>query len=213
MSAEEEPAEDIPAWFMTYSDVITLLMTFFILLLTFSTTEPEKFERVTRSVMGSDSATGIAGIEHSHIDHDSWLERIRPRAARIALHGSEVPPVETNNAKGEGLLAPDEEESKFDEMQCYEMLVKAERLSIDGKILTEWGRGFIRQIARQTQALPIHFNFEFSSRQSSEIALLTTSHLIDDIGVRPGQLGLAYSPYVASDTIQIVIERYEVTNE
>ena len=29
--------DEIPAWFMTYSDVITLLMTFFILLLTFAT--------------------------------------------------------------------------------------------------------------------------------------------------------------------------------
>ena len=41
-----EPKDDIPAWFMTYSDVITLLMTFFILLLTFATTEPERFRKI-----------------------------------------------------------------------------------------------------------------------------------------------------------------------
>ena len=44
-----KPTGEIPAWFMTYSDVITLLMTFFILLLTFSTTEPERFEKVRSS--------------------------------------------------------------------------------------------------------------------------------------------------------------------
>ena len=41
-----EPPDDVPLWFMTYSDVITLMMTFFILLLTFSTSDPERFEQM-----------------------------------------------------------------------------------------------------------------------------------------------------------------------
>ena len=37
---------------MTFSDVITLLMTFFILLLTFATNEPESFSRIETSMFG-----------------------------------------------------------------------------------------------------------------------------------------------------------------
>ena len=56
-----DPPEDVPLWFMTYSDVITLMMTFFILLLTFATNEPERFEQMKISVFGASGASGIAG--------------------------------------------------------------------------------------------------------------------------------------------------------
>ena len=62
------PPDDIPAWFMTYSDVITLLMTFFILLLTFSTTEPERFEKVQTAVHQSGGASSMVGPVSEGID-------------------------------------------------------------------------------------------------------------------------------------------------
>ncbi|MEZ6145736.1 MAG: flagellar motor protein MotB [Planctomycetaceae bacterium] len=76
----DKPA-DVPAWFMTYSDVITLLMTFFILLLTFATNEPENFERMQVAMFGGGSATGLAGHNDEAIDRDSLLLRIRPKTA------------------------------------------------------------------------------------------------------------------------------------
>jgi len=57
---EEPNSGDIPAWFMTYSDVITLLMTFFILLMTFSTTEPENFGRMQVVMFGGGNSSGVA---------------------------------------------------------------------------------------------------------------------------------------------------------
>ncbi len=68
--------DDIPAWFMTYSDVITLLMTFFILLLTFSTTEPERFEKVRATTFSAGGATGLIGKTIEGPDDDSWVNRV-----------------------------------------------------------------------------------------------------------------------------------------
>ena len=55
---------------MTYSDVITLLMTFFILLLTFATTEPERFEKSISSTFAKGAATGTVGNKIDDIDKD-----------------------------------------------------------------------------------------------------------------------------------------------
>ena len=106
------PADDIPAWFMTYSDVITLLMTFFILLLTFATSEPESFERMQMTVFGGGGATGIAGETDTPLDKDAIVARFRPKSSRVTVRGSETPPrdrepVSTSLAKGlEGLHEP-----------------------------------------------------------------------------------------------------------
>ena len=54
-----EKAADIPEWIVTYSDTITLLMTFFILLLTFATSEPEKFQQLQSVMFGGSRATGM----------------------------------------------------------------------------------------------------------------------------------------------------------
>ena len=86
-----EAAEGLPAWVMTYSDVITLLMTFFVLLLTFATAEPENFERMRFSMFGGGAGTGIAGAAHSGLDHDAVLWRERPKTARLSTRGAEMP--------------------------------------------------------------------------------------------------------------------------
>jgi chemotaxis protein MotB len=87
------PKDDIPAWFMTYSDVITLLMTFFILLLTFSTTEPERFEKVRSTTFTAGGATGLVGPKIEGPPNDSWVNRVRPPAARLALGGGVKAPI------------------------------------------------------------------------------------------------------------------------
>ncbi len=85
--------EDVPAWFMTYSDVITLLMTFFILLLTFSTNEPEFLDTIRISMFGGTGATGVAGVREDGMERDSYVVRVRPSLARMVMRGSEMPPI------------------------------------------------------------------------------------------------------------------------
>ncbi len=94
--APDDPPEDIPFWFITYSDVITLLMTFFILLLTFATSEPENFERMQVSLFGGGGAGGIAGETVGPMEKDTVLVRERPRASRMTARGSEMPPLSSD---------------------------------------------------------------------------------------------------------------------
>jgi len=49
----EEPQEEgSPAWMNTYGDMVTLLLTFFVLLFSFSTVDAEKWEGVANSLAG-----------------------------------------------------------------------------------------------------------------------------------------------------------------
>src|SRR5690554_3110819 len=97
MARQQAPESDtsgqVPLWFVTYSDVITLLMTFFILLLTFATSEPEKFEQMQTTMYGSSGARGMLDKARESKDRDSLLVRQRPNSARIAVRGSEMPPI------------------------------------------------------------------------------------------------------------------------
>ncbi len=49
---KEESAGGAPAWMVTYGDMMTLLLTFFVLLLSFSTTETAKFKAAMVSLQG-----------------------------------------------------------------------------------------------------------------------------------------------------------------
>ena len=48
-----------PAWMMTYGDTITLLVTFFVLLMTFSTSDPEDFHKFTLHLLGRSRRKGV----------------------------------------------------------------------------------------------------------------------------------------------------------
>jgi len=51
---KDEGGEGAPAWLMTYGDLMSLLLTFFVLLLSFSSiAEPEKFEQAIGSIRGA----------------------------------------------------------------------------------------------------------------------------------------------------------------
>ncbi|MEP3482068.1 MAG: flagellar motor protein MotB [Fuerstiella sp.] len=100
MPKEKAPPKDtsgeIPPWFMTYSDVITLLMTFFILLLTFASSEPEKFERMKITAFGAGGSDGVAGKKSDSLDRESSTFRYRPEKAKLTRHGSETAPTESD---------------------------------------------------------------------------------------------------------------------
>ena len=208
----EAPPEDIPAWFMTYSDVITLLMTFFILLLTFSTTEPERFEKVEVSAFGTSGATGLSGHEHKKLENKSWVQRVRPRAARIAMTGSEMPPMvdePSSKAVGRGLEGVTDEEAEKDVMTVNSFQIQIDGLVNRNENLTPRGAQIASQLARQLRKLPVHLRIEFSNPNLSKRATRFLPQFYDVEGVRPGQVGAGFARSVGSDSIRFVIERYE----
>ncbi|MGI6586805.1 MAG: OmpA/MotB family protein [Lutisporaceae bacterium] len=51
--APEEPPAGAPAWMTTYSDMVTLLLCFFVLLFSFATLDVQKFQAIAQSMSGA----------------------------------------------------------------------------------------------------------------------------------------------------------------
>jgi flagellar motor protein MotB len=209
---KSDQPDDIPPWFMTYSDVITLLMTFFILLLTFATTEPERFEKITVSFNGEAGATGVAGHKHKQLDKDSWSQRVRPRAARIALNGSEISPEvkeSSTAAVGRGLEGVNEEQASKDVMNSYSLDLKIGELVNENNNLTSKGVQIAQELSKQLRSLPVHCAIEISSQSMAARAASFAHHLYHVEKVRPGQVGVGITADMESSLVRFVIERYE----
>ena len=208
-----EPKDDIPAWFMTYSDVITLLMTFFILLLTFATTEPERFEKSVSSMFSNGSATGTAGEKMKSIDHDSIAQRLRMPASRIAMRGSEMPPITrapANETWGDGLRSLSEEEQKQNELTSHTFEVPLAVIFNSKQEMTDQGKQISSMLAKQLRDLPFRASLEFSSDDSVETVADMLEYLYHTEMTRPGQIGMSVSrdPRLKPDHVRIVVERF-----
>ncbi len=208
----EPPGEDIPAWFMTYSDVITLLMTFFILLLTFSTTEPDRFERISKTVFSGGTGTGVVGQPIEGPELEAFIQRVRPRSARMALAGSEMPSYlkePSKNLVGEGLKGLSDEESKQDVMTTNQFEIKIDSLMTPDLQLRPRGAQVASMLARQLDQLPVHMTVECSNPDNFERATAFVTHLYQTEKIRPGQVGVGVIQNLNSDSVRFSVERYD----
>jgi len=87
LAAEESSGPDVPAWMLTYADTVTLLMTFFVMLMSFSTFEEGDFAKLRGSLIGH---LGIT--DNDTLGKDSLLTRRNMDASRIYARGYENPP-------------------------------------------------------------------------------------------------------------------------
>ncbi|MCA9033776.1 MAG: hypothetical protein KDA91_01540 [Planctomycetaceae bacterium] len=188
-SCPPQPAE-VPKWFMTYSDVITLLMTFFILLLTFASSEPESFERMQVAVFGGGGATGFAGDPPNTKESDTLVVRYRPNSARMTQRGAEAAPMETDPvtesvAKGLEALAQHDE------------LVSAERVSTNASLqllrdssglLTAHAQQLLRMLAVQLRGLPMTVEFRVSEKRDVDFAVQMARYIMETQQVPHGRI-------------------------
>lgn len=77
--------QSAPEWIVTFSDIVSLLVTFFILLLTWSTLEKEKFEMIVGSLQG---ALGVASLSK---DEGSIEDKPQLRNERADGQGTDEP--------------------------------------------------------------------------------------------------------------------------
>ncbi|MFW6162397.1 MAG: OmpA/MotB family protein [Planctomycetota bacterium] len=75
-----------PEWIVTFSDIVSLLVTFFIMILTWSTLETEQFELIAGSLKG---AMGVVGRT---TDRSSMVRRPQLLSQRDEHQGVEDPP-------------------------------------------------------------------------------------------------------------------------
>lgn len=209
--APPPPPSGIPAWFMTYSDVITLLMTFFILLLTFATNEPEAFQQVQSSMFGG--SRGIAGSTDEAVDREAIVVRYRPDVSRIATNGSAIPPMYTDAVREsveQGLKSLDQENKlAFDQRFSLEV---APSLFVDGDGgLTPMARQHLDMLGMQMQRLPLFVHFVVTQRSDLPSAVLAVDTLVKESRINPGRLSveLAASPADSGRKMRIVVSRRE----
>jgi len=83
----ESSVPGVPAWMVTYSDTITLLMTFFVMLMSFSTLDKEQFSKVRGSLQGH---LGVIGTDRFNMD--GLMTRRNMESSRVFLDGYENAP-------------------------------------------------------------------------------------------------------------------------
>lgn len=220
MARKEAPpstAGDIPAWFMTYSDVVTLLMTFFILLMTFATHSPEQIEKTKVTYFHGTAGTGLVGPKANRPPNDSWVNRIRTRAAKIALRGAEMPPITEDPATeaiGKGLKALTDEETQQNEMTTHAFDIRLSDLVDGAGRIAPKGQQMANLLATQLRQLPVHACIRVSQVGDSKAAIAFMTYLFEEEKVRPGQVGVSLtdSP-LPPGLARIAIERYLGPNQ
>lgn len=198
MKREKKPsasASGIPQWFMTYTDVITVMMTFFILLMTFANSEPENFDLMQQSLFGSGGSAGIVGNRTSPIDQPAVLLRVRPPASRVTVRGSQMPPLSTDpvtEAVGKGLKSLEEQAHQFEREVAFDV---SQPLFIDGKgELTSIAAEHLKMIAVQLQRLPMEFRIIVGDQGDASAAVTMASHMTTALLVPPGKISVEVAP-------------------
>lgn len=186
-------AGSIPSWFMTYSDVITLLMTFFILLLTFSTNEPEFFSKVQVVAFGGGGSTGMAGQSDALIDSDAVVLRYRPASSRMTTRGSETPLTETGpvtETASKGLKS----------LQEPHLLADANRLKLqfpmsvmrdDDGNPTASAQQQLSHLAQQLKYMPIELGFRVTNPEDAEFCVNMAIAMTEELDVPLGKIAVS----------------------
>jgi len=100
---ESDDPAGAPTWMLTYADTMTLLLCFFVMMLTFSSPEPEHFQQFAGGPFPGTSP--VASFPGSPDDDNLAGGERRLAASRLAPQGAEKPPLY--------------EEASLDELRYY----------------------------------------------------------------------------------------------
>ncbi len=178
---------------MTYSDVITLLMTFFILLLTFSTNEPEFFSQVQVVAFGGGGSTGMAGKSDSFADSNAVVLRYRPPASRRTVSGSELPPTETGPARetlDKGLKSLEEPHLLADADRIRIQMPLSVMRDEDGNP-TPMAQLQLSHLAQQLISMPVEVALRATRQQDIDFCIQMAISMSDELNVPLGKVAVA----------------------
>ncbi len=209
MAKKTEKSDDgmpsAPFWMTTYGDMVTLLLTFFVLMFAMSSVEEQKFLAAASSLRGAlgaldknisivgekSPAIGTTGISREQMDMVASMERIAEIFQEEALE--DVASVEVTGPGevvirmgDQVLFAPGESNLKE---QATRVLAGIAR-SIEGETETVYVEGHTDNIPISTAEFPS--NWELSSARAISVV-----RLLEEQGVPPGQLAaVGHSQYV-----------------
>lgn len=204
----EEPEDDVPGWVMTFSDVITLLMTFFILLLTFATNQPETFDRMQVAVFGGGGASGFASKAEG-MEKDALLMRERSRAGRMSQDGSEIPPEHNEQVLAsidKGVAGLEDKELR-EVFNSHSIKIPWKRL-LDAKgNLSSEGQQRMKMFAIQLKRLPLEFKVFVDQGDAVPKGLQLINHLVQKERIVSSTVGIGVSPLFAESLGPTIVMR------
>lgn len=153
---KEAPAEEVlcaPQWMVTFSDCMNLLLTFFVLLVTFSSFGPEKEEEgIVNFGSAMRSAFGTPVDAGGRQDHSSMVENRRVVNTEQPESGSERPtgsqsPGTRNGSLNEDLQAADYRKHKVFLIPSRKVFLgRGKALSPDGRYFLAVMAAFLREV-------------------------------------------------------------------
>jgi chemotaxis protein MotB len=209
-----EKAADIPEWIVTYSDTVTLLMTFFILLLTFATNEPEQFQQLQSVMFGGSRATGMVGSNAEANEKTSVVIRQRPHSSRLTMRGSEMPPLYDDAALesvSRGLEALNDE-SQEEDLDRFEIVVSLPVLIDKDGNRSPLGERQLAALAKQLRRQNMSTLIEAPARDVERATALAL-FLAEEQHVQPGRVSIAVSPDKDERDTRIVMTRLVSDNQ
>ncbi len=143
---EEETPQSAPEWMVTFSDCMTLLLTFFVLLLSFSSFDNKKFSKL--QAIYCTALDSIFPLRHDSRDSLNYIEPVKYLSEENV--GSEKPT--QSESKDEGLL---KEKLSGDLNDGVVLLLPSEKIFLgNGKILSPQGRNILNDIALYLSEMP-----------------------------------------------------------
>lgn len=209
------PPPGVPAWFMTYSDVVTLLMTFFILLLTFASSEPERFVQMRAVAFGGgSSATGLIGNNATGTERDALAIRMRPSGARVGAVGSETPPVHSDPVRetlAEG-LSELEQQHPLANRQSFQFEMEWSALFDSNGEPSAFAAERFRLLAAQLRRLPLDVQLQAPSIAELSDATRLADRISRQAGIPAGRLSVGVRPQGdrAARVLRITVARSDV---
>jgi len=206
MNQEEkkDPLNSAPNWMVTFGDMVTLILTFFVLLLSFANVDAKKFEMASSSLRGVLGALdnqrtpffreGDGPQTYDLLNRTAGAVRIRELNRKLQEMGMQNKVIVTGTADGVMIRMGDRilfDEGKADIIAGAKPILNiiAEAVKDDaGRIM----------VAGHTDIIPIHTekfpsNWELSSARAVEVV----RYFIDNAGIAPQVLAaVGYSEYV-----------------
>jgi len=193
--APPEEALSAPQWMVTFSDCMNLLLTFFVLLVTFSSFGPEKEENVVnfgnaiRSAFSTPVDTG--GMQNQ----SSLVENLQMVNAEQPEYGSEKPTGSQSPGARNGSLAAVIQAANYHNHKVF--LIPSQKVFLGrGKALSSDGRYFLAVMAAFLREVPGSIVISENGPDDNldlglSRALLVQQHLISLENLGPERLSIA----------------------
>jgi hypothetical protein len=192
MSAEGGGGGHGSGWIVTYSDMVTLLMTMFIVIVTFGGKEGKGTKKYD-SLLGGKSGTGATGPSSGkEADLRAVLLRFTP-LGRTVVRGSENAPLyvdPANDWTDSALRALDGPELGT-MADNYTLRVPLSFLFTSPDRLSSSGKHLLDLIARNVRSLPYDLQIQVTDPRHTAQATRVSHYLFQFAAFIPGRLGVA----------------------